>query len=429
MRHIVQLRHPDYVREFFVMQHDKLRKTGLMKQAEPVLGRGLFLSEGELHRRQRKMIQPVFGRQYVSLYAPIIAETVSDASGHWQDGEHLDLFVQMSELSLRLTTRTLFGMDLQNQKVVQDAVKTIVNHFNSFLRPRLGIVSCLPSYKNRQCRLAINELDRTVSMILARDVDRNCRRESHSIVSILLNGCGESHRQDDTTSKLIRDEIRTLLVAGHETVATAITWTFYLIASHPEVEMKLQQEWSRVLDGKLPSFDDVELLTYTNMVLKESMRLYPPVWGISRVATEPFAVGQYVIPPKCILGVSPFVSHRDNRYFSEPGKFDPERWRPGTAERLPRFSYYPFGGGPRLCIGEPLAWLELTILLATIGQKWKLELTRSETARMRPLVTLRPLDPIQVSVHKRNISPEATLMKNHNCEQFQSTGSIEKSPC
>lgn len=415
-RRVVQLSHPDYVREFFVMQHDKLRKTGLMKQAEPLLGQGLFLSEGDVHRSQRKLIQPAFTRQYVRLYASVIAETIGDVSQKWKHGACFELFTEMSELTLRLTTRTLFGMDLPNQKEVQDAVKTVVNHFNEFLRPRLSITSRLPTRKNRHCRLALDELDNTVSTIIGRDADRECSRASQSIVSILLNESGESKRTEGKCGKQMRDEIRTLLVAGHETVATAITWTFYLIALHPQVETKLQQEWSRVLDGRLPCFEDLDALIYTRMVLKESMRLYPPVWGISRIANEPFIAGPYVIPSKCILGVSPFVSHRDSRFFPEPNTFDPDRWQAGAAEKLPRFSYFPFGGGPRLCIGEPLAWLELTFLLAVIGRDWKLELTRSDPVRMRPLVTLRPLDPIQVTVRRRQAARQEEATNQNGCQ-------------
>ena len=410
-RRIVQLSHPDYVREFFVMQHDKLRKTGLMKQAEPVLGEGLFLSEGELHRKQRRRIQPVFNRQHIGTYAPIIVRTIVEASDKWKDETTIDLFAEMSELSLTLTTRTLFGTDLPNQGRVQQSVKTVVGHFNSFLRPRLGIASRLPTRRNRQFRSALSELNNTVSSIV-----RNCGRQDSSgktgsILSILLNQSAQVECTEGNSDKLIRDEIRTLLVAGHETVATAITWAFYLIAKHPNVEERLIQEWRNVLSGRDPSYDDFESLNYTRMVLAESMRLYPPVWGISRVTTEDFSVGGYMIPAKCILGVSPFVVHRDDRYFPDPMRFDPDRWLPEQANRRPRFSYFPFGGGPRLCIGEPLAWLELTIMLAIIGQHWRFQLIGPAPVRMRPLVTLRPLDVIQLVVNRRKNIDHDSLTK------------------
>jgi len=192
------------------------------------------------------------------------------------------------------------------------------------------------------------------------------------------------------TDQQVRDEALTLLIAGHETTANALIWSWYLLSQNPEAEAKLHAELAEVLGGRLPEFDDVPKLPYTTGVFSESLRLYPPAWAMGRRAKQDYAIGEYPIPAGSILLMSPWVSHRDPRWFPEPEKFEPDRWRPERAEKLPKFAYFPFGGGARVCIGERFAWTEGVLVLATLAQRWKMRLVPGQKVETRAVITLRP---------------------------------------
>ncbi|HZD96527.1 MAG TPA: cytochrome P450, partial [Candidatus Sulfotelmatobacter sp.] len=203
------------------------------------------------------------------------------------------------------------------------------------------------------------------------------------------------------TDEQLRDELMTIFLAGHETTANALTWTWYLLSQNPEAEARLHEEIDGVLGGRLPEFDDVAKLKYTEMVLAESMRLYPPAWALGRLAMENFEIGGYVVPKKSLVLMSQYVMHRDPRYFTEPHRFDPKRWTAEARESRPQFSYFPFGGGPRRCIGEGFAWMEGILLIATIAQHWQMQLVPNHPVLLKPVITLRPKHGMRMTITRR----------------------------
>jgi len=258
--------------------------------------------------------------------------------------------------------------------------------FDSLLVPFADWLEKLPLPSVRRFERARASLDKVVYGLIAER--RASGRDEGDLLSMLLLAQDEDHtRMTDTQ---VRDEALTLLIAGHETTANALIWSWYLLSQNPEAEAKLHAELAEVLEGRLPQFEDLPKLTYTTGVFSEALRLYPPAWAIGRRAKRDYAIGEYPIPAGSILLMSPWVSHRDSRWFPEPEKFDPERWRPEIAEKLPKFAYFPFGGGARVCIGERFAWTEGVLVLATLAQKWKMRLAEGQKVDTRAVITLRP---------------------------------------
>jgi cytochrome P450 len=399
-KHVFQLYHPDLVREFFVTQHPKLRKTGIMKQAEPILGNGIFLSEGETHLRQRRLIQPIFSRQKVAGFAKDIAEIAADVRASWTDAREINVSSEMLRLSLRVVAKTLFDINLDSSEhEIEESLTTILGHFNTLLVPRPKILSKLPTARNRRFNQARAQLESMVYRIMNESRSRD--RDQRHVVSLLLSARDEEGDKGEMTQQQVRDEVMTLLVAGHETVATTLSWTWYCLSQNPEVESQFYAEIDEVLADRLPTAEDLEHLPYTEMVIAESMRLFPPVWALSRRTAEDLSIAGYEIPIGSMLGVSQYVTHRDPRFFPEPERFDPTRWTAEAKAARPRYAYFPFGGGPRLCIGEPMAWMETKIVLATIAQQWHLSYTRREAPRLQARITLRPQDGLSMRIDRR----------------------------
>lgn len=403
-RRVYQLNHPDMIRDVFVTHSKRFQKTGLMKQARSILGEGLFLSEGEFHRRQRRLIQPAFSRERIAAYAALMVDAATDLRDQWDDGGAVDISDEMFRLTLPIVTKTLFQIDLdEGRSDLREAFTTVIQYFQRFLAPRIGGMAWLPSEKNRRFREARKLLNETVFRII-RDVRRNPSDEPNVLAQLIAatDDEGDGTRMND---QQLRDEVMTLLVAGHETVATALTWTWYLLAKNPDAEAKLHQELESVLGNRRPTAADVPNLRFARMVVAEAMRLFPPVWALSRKAVEDHPVAGYTIPRGALVGVSQYVMHRDARYYENPDQFDPSRWTEEQAALRPRYSYFPFGGGPRLCIGEPFAWMESVLVLATLGQKWRLRLVTDDEVELAPMVTLRPKHGIAMRIEQRNDHP------------------------
>jgi cytochrome P450 len=304
----------------------------------------------------------------------------------------------MNRLTLAIVGKTLFDADVERQaRDVGEALSGVMESFWTMMLPLSWIIDWLPLPHIRRSVAARRQLDAIVyGMIRER---RASRADRGDLLSMLLMAQDESEGR--MTDRQVRDEAMTIFLAGHETTANALTWTWYLLSRSPDVERRLHEEIDRVLGGRLPSIDDLPSLPYVERVATESMRLYPPAWIVGRRAIAPYQVGEYTIPRRAIVVMSQWVVHRDARWYPEPERFDPDRWTPAFKAALPPFAYFPFGGGPRRCIGESFAWMELSLAIATIAQRWRFELVPGHPVAPRPLVTLRVKHGMKMIAHAR----------------------------
>ena len=396
------LNHPDYIRDVLVTHHQNFVKGLALQRSKRLLGEGLLTSEGDFHRRQRRLAQPAFHRQRIAGYGAIMTEYAARTRERWRDGEALDISQEMMRLTLGIVGKTLFDTDVESEtQEVSEALTAIMEMFNSLVLPFFELLERLPLPQNRRFKRARERLDTIIYRMVN---ERRRSGEDHGdLLSMLLSARDEEvgDGADRMSNTEVRDEALTILLAGHETTANALTWTWYLLSQHPDIEAKLHAELDAVLGSRLPALADVGQLSYTEMVLAESMRLYPPAWALGRMAINDYEVGGYVAPAGSLVLVSQYVMHRDGRYFPEPQRFDPERWRPSAREARPQFSYFPFGGGPRRCLGEAFAWMEGLLLIATLAQQWRLRLVPGYPVALHPVITLRPKHGMRMTVSKR----------------------------
>lgn len=399
-RNIYLLSNPDYIRDVLVTNNRNFVKSRGLEMAKKFLGEGLLTSEGEFHRRQRRLAQPAFHRQCINAYATVMAEYAARARSRWRTGETLDIWQEMMRLTLAIVGKTLFDADVEDEaNEVRTALTEIMRLFERITSPFAGLLDKLPLPSNVRWLKAKKRLDSIIYRII--DERRATGEDRGDLLSMLLFAQDEEDDRSTMTDLQLRDEAMTLFVAGHETTANALTWTWYLLSQHPEAEARLQGEIDAVLVGKLPTANDVPRLQYTEMVFAEAMRLYPPAWTMGRRALVDYEVNGYVIPAGSIVLMSPWVMHHDPRYYPDPLRFDPERWTPEAREARPKFSYFPFGGGPRLCIGESFAWMEGVLLIATLAQQWKMQLAPGQQVEPEPKVTLRPKHGMRMALESR----------------------------
>jgi cytochrome P450 len=319
----------------------------------------------------------------------------------WHSGETRDLHADMMRLTLEIVAKTLFDADVAGQaREVGDALE---EGMQTFVR-RWKSIYPLPEWIPTPNNLRIKRVARRLDTILYRIIQerRASGEDRGDLLSMLL------HAQDEDdggrmTDKQLRDEAMTLFLAGHETTANALSWALYLLTSHPEVEARLAAELRDVLGGRSPTVADLPRLRYTEMVVTEAMRLYPPVYAFGREAVQACTLGGYHVPAGMTIVMSQWVMHRDGRYFDNPEKFLPERWADGLAKRLPKFAYFPFGGGPRLCIGNGFAMMEAVLILATVAQQFRITLVPDHPVVPRTTVTLRPAHGIKGVLSKREV--------------------------
>jgi cytochrome P450 len=321
----------------------------------------------------------------------------------WRADETLDISQEMMRLTLGIVGKTLFDADVEAEaSEIGAALTQVMQLFERITNPLAAVLDKLPLPSNLRWLKAKQRLDSTIYRIInehrASGVDRG------DLLSMLLMAQDEEGDGGGMTDAQVRDEAMTLFVAGHETTANALTWTWYLLSQHPDVETKLHEELEEVLAGAIPTADDVAKLRYTEMVLAESMRLYPPAWTMGRRALSDYRVGGFVIPANSIVLMSAWVMHHDARFFPGPFEFDPERWTPEARESRPKFSYFPFGGGPRVCIGEQFAWMEGILLIAALAQRWKMRLEPGQAVEPKPMITLRPKYGMRMIVESRECS-------------------------
>ncbi len=391
---------PDYIREVLVTSNRSFVKGRALEYAKRVLGNGLLTSEGEFHKRQRRLAQPAFHKQRINSYGDVMADYAARMRSRWSPGATLDMHEEMMHLTLAIVAKTLFDADVESEaSQIGEALDTAMVMFRRVTLPFAEHLDRLPLPSNRRFQRARKRLDETIYRIIAErragGVDRG------DLLSMLLMAQDVEGDGGSMTDEQLRDEAMTLFLAGHETTANALTWTWYLLSRHPEVERKLHEEIDAVLQGRLPTVEDLSRLEYTEMVLTESMRVFPPAWTVSRRAIEPVMLGEYEIPADATVMLSQYVTHHNPRFYEDPFRFDPERWRPEARSARPKFAYFPFGGGPRICIGEAFAWMEGVLLIATLAQQWKMRMVPGHPVETQPLITLRPKHGMRMTVERR----------------------------
>ena len=398
--HAYLVNHPDFVRDVLVTNQANFTKSRALQRARILLGEGLLTSEGQFHLRQRRLVQPAFHRDRLAGYAEVMTQYAARLRERCQPGTTLDISDEMMRLTLSVVGKTLFSADVESEaSEIGAALTTVLKMFRMLMMPFSEYLEKLPLPSIRRFDKARARLDQTIYGMIGER--RKSGEDTGDLLSMLLLAQDEETGGCMTDTQ-VRDEALTLFLAGHETTANALTWTWYLLSQNPECEQRLHAEVDSVLEGRIPAMTDLPQLRYTEMVIAESMRLYPPAWAIGRMSKEPFELGGIRIARKSICIVSPYVMQRDARWFPEPERFDPGRWTPEAREARPKFSYFPFGGGARVCIGERFAWMEGILMLATLAQKWKLRLEPSQRVEPLPLITLRTKYGMRMSIHARS---------------------------
>lgn len=391
---------PDLIRDVLVTHNKQFMKGEGLQRAKKLLGEGLLTSEGDFHLRQRRLAQPAFHRQRIAGYGATMVEYAERVSNGWQSGEEKDIAREMMRLTLAIAGKTLFDADVETEAdEIGDALGEAMELFGYLTLPFSQLLERLPLPIMKRFRAARQRLDETIYRIIRQR--RQSGEDRGDLLSMLMQARDVEGDGTGMTDEQLRDEAMTIFLAGHETTANALTWTWYLLSQNPEAETKLHAEIADVLGGRTATSEDYSQLRYTEMVFAEAMRLYPPAWLIGRRALSDYKLNGYHVPARSILLMSQYVMHRNPKYFPEPDRFIPERWTPEAREGRPKFSYFPFGGGPRVCIGENFAWMEGTLVLATLAQKWRMRLIPGHPVELYPLVTLRPKHGMKMILERR----------------------------
>ena len=411
--HVYLINNPDYIEKVLIYDHHNFKKGKRLQTVKAVLGEGLVTSEGDFHNHQRRLIQPIFHPKLITIYSNIMTDYTVRMRNRWKGGTTVDISEEMMRLTLGIICKSVLNYDVELEAQEVGKALTTVRNYSKRLQSPIGHVlnkiPILPAPK--RAREAKKELDSLVYGLISdrrqqEESDNNRRyddllsrlmraQESNTTDHVSHNGISSTSTSPTSTSdekmsdKQVRDEVMTIFIAGHETTSNALTWTFYLLSQYPNVERKLHDEIELVLGNRIPTADDIPKLQYTEMVLRESMRLYPPVWTMGRHVENDYSVGEYTIPAGSSILMSQYVMHHDPRYYEKPEEFNPNRWTDDFKTHLSRFSYFPFGGGIRGCIGEPFAWMEGVLIIATVAQEWSMRLIPSQRIKLDPAITLR----------------------------------------
>jgi len=400
------LTHPRFVRDVLVTHQHNFRKGRGLERAKRLLGEGLLTSEGAVHVRQRRLMQPAFHRDRIAGYATVMTEYAERIQRRWRDGATLDVAQEMMRLTLGIVGKTLFDQDVEAQaREVGAALNDVMESFWMQMLPFYNTLERLPIPALRRARIARDRLDAIIYRMIAER--RRAPDDRGDLLSMLLMAQDEEDDRRGMTDTQVRDEAMTIFLAGHETTANALSWTWYLLDGAPEVAARLHAEVDRVLEGRPPTLADVPRLPYVEQVVTESMRLYPPAWLIGRRAINDYAIDDYVAPARSVIVMSPYLLHRDGRFFPDPERFMPERWTADFKASLPPFAYFPFGGGARRCIGESFAWMELILVVSAIAQRWAFSLVPGHLVVPQPVVTLRLKHGLKMVAHERRASAPA----------------------
>jgi cytochrome P450 len=395
-RHIYQLNHPDLIEDFLLKDAGKHHRGIVMQRAKVVLGEGLLTSEEPLHMRQRRLAQPAFLRQRIAAYGEVIGQNATAISQSWQSGEVRNLHDDMLVLALRIVGKCLFDLDVQSQEEVKK-ISAAVDAFMDFLPlailPFSEQIQRLPLPAMKRIRKGQADMDAIIYAMI--DERRRSPGDRGDLLSMLLEAVDPEDPTARMSNQQIHDECLTIMLAGHETTANALSFALWLMAKHPDVQLRLHEEATGVLGNRAATADDYGRLPYATQVFSETLRLYPPVWVIARTCIQSYEIAGYRIPRGAVLVASQFVVHRDARFYPDPLRFDPERFaaeKKDMAKARPRFAFFPFAAGSRQCIGEGLAWMEGVLSLATIARDWRVSVPPGSAAEIaiNPAISLRP---------------------------------------
>jgi cytochrome P450 len=398
----ILLNHPDWINQVLVLQHNKFHKSELTRRITArMLGQGLLISEGEFWRRQRRLAQPAFHRARVNDYAATMLEITCSHIRNWRAAEVRNIGQEMTALTLEIAVRTLFGATLPEQARGVGQAMTFLMRY-SLRRQRLPfrIPETWPTPSNRRANRELEFIDSLVYRIISERQAEGNSNHHNDLLALLMGAMDADGTQ--MTRQQLHDETMTLFVAGHETTAQMLTWTWYALSQNAAVEARLQEELDGVLGVRPIEPSDLPKLPYLQAVMNEVLRLYPPAYIMAREVISPCEIAGYTLRPKSTVLFSQWVMQRDPRYYDDPEAFRPERWLHGLADRLPPGAYFPFGGGPRRCIGEGFALQEAAIVIATLARRFRFRLAPSDPVVPEPLVTLRPRHGIQMTLHARS---------------------------
>lgn len=384
----ILLHDPALIEQVLVTDAKHYSKDRFALELKRVLGEGLLTSEGEFWLRQRRLAQPAFHKERIAGYASTMVSTTRDELARFVDGETRDIHADLMRLTLDIVGKTLFGADVTGRaEEIGVALEAVMNRFADPVAVAVPHYDKLPTALNRNFREAVQNLDRMMRG-LVRSHREGKTGDGKDLLSMLLAARDEEgHGMDETQ---LRDETITLLLAGHETTAIALSWAFVLLARHPDVRARLEAELDRVLGDRDPELRDLPELPFADAVIREAMRLYPPAWSIGREALMDTSIGGFAVPKGSQVWIAQWTVHRDPRWFSRPDVFNPARWLDGLQKRIPKYAYFPFGGGPRLCVGHSFATMEAVLVLATIARRFRVELAPDANLAWMPAITLRP---------------------------------------
>ena len=402
-RRLYLLNHPKFIEHVLQDNHVGYAKSPLVARLKPLLGEGLLTSEGDLWERQRRLMQPAFQRRRVLDCADIMMQATAEMLRRWlpasETGARLDIADEMSRVAIEVFARSMFGASIDDKVVViRRAMETLHLCLHQRIWALVNLPLWVPTPANLRFRRAMRPLDQIIRNVIQERVKGG--RPSNDLLQILLDAAdAESGKR--MSPRQLRDEMMTMLAAGHETTYAALTWFWYLLATHPEVERRVHEELARVLGGRPPSIRDLPKLSYLQMVIYESLRLYPAVWWLSRVATRDDVIDGQIIPAGSTVIVSQYTMSRHPAFWDDPQTFDPERFSAQRSKDRPHYSFFPFGGGPRICIGNNLSMLEFQIIAAMVAQGYRLRLPPDHQLELLPMISLRPRHGLPMTLERR----------------------------
>jgi cytochrome P450 len=400
-----QFSDPEYAREVLIEKADKFRKGDIMKRGlGPFIGNGLVTSDGDFWKRQRKLVQPAFHYKRIETYADVMVDHTLKMMEGWRNGETRRIDRDMMKVTLSVVCKTLFDADVSGEaERVAELLGEVLVLSNERFSSVINLPEWMPTPKRRRTQRVMRELDAIIQRFI--EERRKSGEDKGDLLSMLLMA------QDDDgqgmSDKQLRDEVMTLFFAGHETTAMTLTWTWYLLSQHPDVLKELVAEIDTALEGRAPTIRDLPNLPYTEMVVKESMRIYPAVSGVNRKTLEDVNIGGYFVPKDTEISVSIWAMHRSPRYFDNPEQFDPKRFSPEREKDIPRYAYLPFAAGPRVCIGNSFAMMEARLIVATVLQHFTPTLVPGQNITAEQILTIRPRNGLQMRVEGRETEATA----------------------
>lgn len=389
---------PEAVKEILTTKDECFRKGASARTLAKTIGDGVLTTEGEQHQRQRKMLQPAFHKKRIASYAESVSEYVIDMASSWTDGEVYQINQEMMDLTLRVIVKTMFGVDVKGElRGVTQAVNDIIEKTASNLLSPVPFPDFVPTEQNRKYRKGVKTLDELADELI---IFGQKERQEDNLLSMLLEARYENG--EPISRKEIRDQVVTIVIGGHETTANLLTWVWYLLAKHPHIEEQLHKELDAVLRGCIPRFDDIPNLVYTNQIIQEALRLYPPGWIVMREAEKDVEIAGHPFKKGSIFLVSPYVVHRNEKFFPQPEEFQPKRFAKDRQSTIASYAYFPFGAGSRGCIGSQFAMMETVLIIATVAQRYVLRMAdENQEVKPEPLVSLRIRGGLPMKVIRR----------------------------